>query len=61
MSDDEITDPDLTLNLLRQKNESEIRAGSAKLNERRAFYFSGFADTSKSSLTVSSHSMVTVS
>jgi hypothetical protein len=27
--------------LLRQKNESEIRCGSARLNDRRAFYFGG--------------------
>ena len=46
LSDDELanegesSDPALTLNLLRQKNEAEIRCGSAKLNDRRAFYFS---------------------
>jgi len=34
------SDPALTLNLLRQNNEAEIRCGSAKLNERRSFYFS---------------------
>lgn len=33
-------DPNLTLNLLRQTGENEIRSGSAKLNERRSFYFS---------------------
>jgi hypothetical protein len=44
-SEDERTDPNLTLNLLRQKNDNEIRCGSAKLNERRTFYFSGAAFT----------------
>ena len=34
------SDPKLTLNLLRQKNEAEIRCGSAKLAERRSLSFS---------------------
>lgn len=41
LSEDEQSDPALTLNLLRQKNEAEIRCGSAKLNDRRTFYFTG--------------------
>ena len=35
-SEEECTDPSLTLNLLRQNNENEIRSGSAKLIDRKA-------------------------
>ena len=41
LSEDEYSDPALTLNLLRQKNDAEIRCGSAELNDRRTFYFTG--------------------
>lgn len=39
ISDEELTDPNLTLNLLRQNNEFEFRSGSAKVSERRASQF----------------------
>jgi len=43
---DEQQDPDLTLNLLRYKNDLDIRCGSAKLNERRSFYFNSLDEGS---------------
>lgn len=51
MVEDEKSDPTLTLNLLRQTNEVELRCGSAKLNERRSFYFSSevFPDLARNS------------